>query len=159
MTTSPTSTLDRELGLTRILDVPRRALYRCWTEPALLRPWFCPSPWTVPHAELDVRPGGTFRVVMRSPEGQEFSHPGVYLEVVPDERLVWTDAYVSAWQPSQKPFMTAIIAFEDAGPGKTKYTARALHWNAADREQHEKMGFHEGWGQATAQLEAFAKTL
>ena len=53
--------------------------------------------------------------------------------------------------------MVAIITFEDAGPGKTKYTARARHWTAADREAHEKMGFHEGWGQCLDQLVALVK--
>jgi uncharacterized protein YndB with AHSA1/START domain len=70
---------------------------------------------------------------------------------VKNERLVFTDAYTSAWQPSEKPFMTAILTFEDEG-GKTRYTARALHWTVADRETHEKMGFHEGWGAVTDQL-------
>jgi uncharacterized protein YndB with AHSA1/START domain len=49
--------------------------------------------------------------------------------------------------------MTVILTFEDAGPGKTRYTARVRHWTVADREAHEKMGFHQGWGQATSQLE------
>ena len=52
-----------------------------------------------------------------------------------------------AWEPSQKPFMTVILTFEDEG-GKTRYTARVRHWTVADREAHEKMGFHQGWGSA-----------
>jgi len=147
-----------ELVLERLLDAPRSALWRCWTEPELLKQWFCPKPWTVSHAEADVRPGGASMIVMRSPEGEEFPNPGVFLEVVPERKLVMTDAYTRAWQPSQKPFMTAIVTFEDEG-GRTRYTARCLHWTAEDREQHEKMGFHEGWGQAASQLEALARTL
>ena len=148
----------RDLVLERMLDAPRSALWRCWTEPELLKQWFCPKPWTVSHAEADVRPGGASMIVMRSPEGEEFPNPGVFLEVVPERKLVMTDAYTRAWQPSQKPFMTAIVTFEDEG-GRTRYTARCLHWTAEDREQHEKMGFHEGWGQAASQLEALARTL
>jgi uncharacterized protein YndB with AHSA1/START domain len=79
--------------------------------------------------------------------------------VVENERLVFTDAYVNAWEPSEKPFFTAILTFEDAGGGKTKYTARARHWTVADREAHEKMGFHEGWGICATQLEAIASSL
>ena len=90
---------------------------------------------------------------MRSPEGQEFPNRGVYLEVAPNRRLVFTDAYVRAWEPSEKPFITVTITLEDEA-GKTRYTARVLHWTAADREAHEKMGFHQGWGQCTDQLEA-----
>lgn len=143
---------DRELVLTKILDAARGKVWRCWTEPELLKQWFAPRPWTTTRAELDVRPGGSCLIVMRGPDGQEFPNPGVYLEVVAEEKLVLTDAYTEAWQPSQKPFMTAVVTFEDAGAGRTKYTARALHWSVADREQHEKMGFHQGWAQCADQL-------
>jgi uncharacterized protein YndB with AHSA1/START domain len=141
----------RELVLTRLIDSPPEKLFRAWTEAALLMQWFCPKPWTVASAELDVRAGGTSLIVMRSPEGQEFPSQGIYLEVVQNERLVFTDAYTRAWEPSAKPFMTGIITFENTG-GKTQYTARALHWSAADRKTHEEMGFYEGWGKATDQL-------
>jgi uncharacterized protein YndB with AHSA1/START domain len=95
---------------------------------------------------------------MQGPDGEEMPMRGVYLDVVPDERLVFTDAYTEAWLPSEKPFMTATIALADEGGG-TRYAARVLHWTAADREEHEKMGFHEGWGIAADQLEALARSL
>ena len=148
---APVSSSNRELVLTRIIDLPPQKLFRAWTEPELLKQWFCPRPWGVARATLDVRPGGICNVVMLSPEGQEFPNPGVYLEVIPNRRLIFTDAYTEAWVPSAKPFMTGIIDFEELG-GKTRYTARALHWTEADRDAHEKMGFHEGWGKATDQL-------
>jgi uncharacterized protein YndB with AHSA1/START domain len=150
---------ERELVLTLTLDAPRAAVWRCWTEPDLLKQWFCPKPWTVAEAEIDVRPGGICRVVMRSPEGQDMDNPGVYLEVVPNEKLVFTDAYTPDWQPSDKPFMTAIVTFADADGGRTRYTARARHWSAADKDAHETMGFHDGWTQCARQLEALAKSL
>jgi uncharacterized protein YndB with AHSA1/START domain len=77
----------------------------------------------------------------------------VYLEVVPNRRLVFTDAFVSAWEPSQKPFMTVILTFEPEAGG-TRYTARVRHWSVEDREAHEKMGFHQGWSQCADQLAA-----
>ena len=144
--------------LTRLIDAPRESLYRAWTEPALLKQWFAPLPWTTSHAELDVRPGGAATVTMRGPDGNDMPCPGVYLEVVPNQRLVFTDAYTSAWEPSQKPFMTVILTFEDEG-GKTRYTARVRHWTVADREAHEKMGFHEGWGRCADQLAALVAQL
>jgi uncharacterized protein YndB with AHSA1/START domain len=153
---APTS--DRELVLTRLIDAPREKLFKAWTDPDLLKRWFAPLPWTTPHAELDVRPGGANLIVMRGPDGKEFPNRGVYLEIVPNERLVVTDAYTNAWAPSEKPFMTAILTFEDED-GKTRYTARVRHWTVADRETHEKMGFHQGWGQCTDQLAALAATL
>jgi uncharacterized protein YndB with AHSA1/START domain len=149
---------DRELVLTRIINAPREKVYRAWTDPELLKQWFAPLPWTTPAAELDVRPGGANLIVMRNPEGNEFPNRGVYLEVVENERLVFTDAYTRAWEPSEKPFMTVIVTFEDEG-GKTRYTARARHWTVADCEAHEKMGFHEGWGQCADQLAALVAKL
>lgn len=156
--TAATPSSDRELVLTRLIDAPREKLFRAWTEPELIKQWFVPAPWTIARAEMDVRPGGRSLVVMRSPEGQDFPNHGVYLEVVKDEKIVFTDAYTEAWQPSEKPFFTGIITFEDEG-GKTRYTARALHWTAAAREEHEKMGFHEGWGICADQLAALAVKL
>lgn len=146
-----------ELILDRYIDAPRPALWRCWTEAELLKQWFVPAPWAVARAEVDLRPGGTSTIVMRSPEGEEFPNTGVYLEVVPNERLVFTDAYSSAWVPA-KPFFTGIITFADEGQG-TRYTARARHWTAEDMKGHEEMGFHDGWGKAADQLEALARTL
>ena len=150
---------DLDLVITRDIAVPRNKPYRCWTEPALIKQWFAPKPWTVTHAETDVRAGGASLVVMHGPDGQEFPNPGVYLDVVPGERIVSTDAYTSAWEPSAKPFMTLVLTFEDLGGGRTRYTARARHWNVADREAHEKMGFTEGWGICTSQLAELAATL
>ncbi|HYE01124.1 MAG TPA: SRPBCC family protein [Alphaproteobacteria bacterium] len=158
MTSTDTATGSRDLVLTRFIDAPREKLYRAWTEPALLTRWFAPLPYTTPHAELDVRVGGSNLVVMRGPDGTDYPNRGVYLEVVENERLVITDAYSSAWEPSEKPFMTLILTFEPEGAG-TRYTARVRHWTEADREAHEKMGFHEGWGQCTDQLAALAATI
>lgn len=156
---APAPITEREIVLTRTIDVPREKLYRCWTDPELMLQWFTPAPWKTVEVKTDLRPGGSSYVVMESPEGQRFPNRGIYLDVVPNERLVFTDAYVDAWTPSEKPFFTAIVTFEDIGGGQTKYTARALHWTTADRETHEKMGFHEGWGKACDQLVALAKTL
>ncbi|HEY1171585.1 MAG TPA: SRPBCC family protein [Verrucomicrobiae bacterium] len=150
---------DRELVLTRIIDAPREALYKAWTTPELAKQWFAPLPWTTPHVEMDVRAGGFALFVMRSPEGVDMPNPGVYLEVIPNEKIVSTDAYTKAWEPSSRPFMTLILTFEDAGNGKTKYTARARHWSVESKETHEKMGFHVGWGICTDQLEALVKKM
>lgn len=157
MTATPAS--DRELVLTRLIDAPRETLWRCWTEPQLMLQWFTPAPWKTIHVETDVRPGGSSYIVMQGPDGTEMPNRGIYLEVVKNERLVFTDAYTSAWQPSENPFFTGILTFEDAGNGQTRYTARALHWTKENREAHEKMGFHEGWGVAADQMTALARTL
>lgn len=149
---------DRDLVLTRLIDAPPEKVYRCWTEPALPKQWFAPRPYTTPVAELDVRPGGSALIVMRGPDGKDLPNPGVFLEAVPNRRLVSTDAYVEAWEPSSKPFMTLILTFEPES-GRTQYTARVCHWTTADRKAHKKMGFHQGWGICTGQLEALIATL
>ncbi len=147
-----------ELVITRLIDAPREKLFRCWTEPALIVQWFTPPPWKTIRAETDVRAGGSSNIVMQGPDGTEMPNRGIYLEVVKNERLVFTDAYTSAWVPSAKPFFTGVLTFEDVD-GKTLYTARARHWNAEDCAAHEQMGFYTGWGIATDQLAALAVTL
>jgi len=158
MTEYATNAGGRELRLSRLIDAPRETLFRCWTEPELLKRWFTPEPWKTADVELEVRPGGRFHVTMRGPEGQVHPNPGVFLEVVPGRKIVTTDAFTEAWVPSDRAFMTAEILFEDED-GKTRYTAVARHWSAEDCRQHEEMGFHEGWGMAADQLEALARSL
>lgn len=152
-----TSARGRELVLERIFDAPREKVFKAWTDPEMMKQWFVPKPWTTSRIETDVRPGGASLVVMRSPEGQEFPNRGVYLEVVPNERLVFTDAFTEAWEPSDKPFMTVVLTFEDLGGGRTKYTAVCKHWNDADVATHEQMGFHQGWATVSEQLAALVE--
>jgi uncharacterized protein YndB with AHSA1/START domain len=147
-----------ELKLTRLIDATPDKVFRCWTDPDLIPRWFCPPPWGVSRAEVDLRPGGANLIVMSGPEGQEMPNRGTYLEVIPDRKLVFTDAYTGDWEPSAKPFMTAILTFEEEA-GQTRYTARVRHWSEEDMKQHEAMGFEQGWGIAADQLEAVAKTL
>ena len=143
-----------------ILDAPKDKLFRCWVEPQLIIQWFAPAPWTTPSARTDVRPGGASLIVMRSPEGQEAPNAGQYLEVIPNQKLVFSDAFVGNWVPKEgAPFFTGVLTFEDADPGKTKYTARARHWTAEAKAQHEQMGFLQGWEICARQMEALAKTL
>ena len=105
-----------DLKLERVIDVPVELVWKVWTEPEHVKVWFCPKPWIVSYAAFDVRPGGSSLVVMKSPDGEEFANPGVFLDVVENERLVMTDAYTSAWVPSQKPFMTAMTTISVATP-------------------------------------------
>lgn len=157
MTAQPEN--DRELVLERLLDAPVANVWRCWTEPELMKQWFAPKPWTTSHAEMDLRPGGVSDIVMRSPEGQDMPNPGVVLEVEPGRKLVFTDAFREGWRPRDgQPFMVAELTFADEG-GKTRYVARARHWTKEAAEQHRQMGFREGWGICADQLEALARTL
>ncbi|SEP71105.1 Uncharacterized conserved protein YndB, AHSA1/START domain [Devosia sp. YR412] len=152
----PTADTDRDLVLTRVLNAPSHKVYQCWTQPELITQWFAPKPWSTPKAQIDLRVGGGSVITMADEAGNEYPNPGQYLEIVPNEKLVFTDAFIGDWAPSEKPFFTAVLTFEDAGEGKTKYTAIARHWTAEDAENHKKMGFHEGWGLCAGQLEELA---
>lgn len=99
MTSSNQAASDRALVLTRTYDAPRELVYCALTEPDMLKQWFVPKPWTISHAEADVRPGGTSLIVMRDPDGNEYPNRGVYLEAVKNEKIVVTDAYIKAWEP------------------------------------------------------------
>ena len=158
MNPTPEPAAAHELVLSRLIAAPRDKLFRCWTEPGLIVQWFTPPPWKTISAEIDLRAGGSSLITMQGPDGTTVPNRGVYLEVVPGRRLVFTDAYTSAWLPSAKPFFTAVLSFDDEA-GQTRYTARARHWSAEDCAANEQRGFHQGWGIATDQLAALAARL
>ncbi len=145
-----------DLVLERTVDVSPKLVWKAWTTPMHLMKWFTPAPWTTIDCEIDLRPGGIFRTTMRSPEGEEFPNSGCYLEVIENEKLVFTDALLPGYRPSGQPFFTGVIILKPHGKG-TKYTAIAIHKDGADRKKHEEMGFHEGWGKALDQLVAYMK--
>jgi uncharacterized protein YndB with AHSA1/START domain len=147
-----------DLVLERVVDVPPALVWEAWTKPEHLRHWFTPKPWTVAHCEVDLRPGGTFRTVMRGLDGEEHDVAGCYLEIVPQQRLIWTDALLPGYRPSANPFFTAIVELEPSGKG-TRYRATAIHRDEDGRKKHEEMGFHQGWGTVLDQLVEYAKAM
>lgn len=145
-----------DLVLERVVDVPPALVWAAWTEPEHLKKWFCPRPWRTVACEIDLRPGGIFRTVMRGPEGPEMDNAGCYLEIVPGRRLVWTGALEAGFRPSRKvgsvPFVfTAVIEIEPHGAG-TRYTALVMHSDPEGAREHEAMGFSAGWGRALEQM-------
>lgn len=148
---------ERELVIVRTLSVSPEAIYRAWMDPQLMQQWFTPRPWTIPALDIDFRPGGHINVTMRGPNGEDSPMRGIFLELIPNQKIVFTDAYVKMWEPSSKPFITAIMTMEKIAEG-TRYTSRVYHWTVADREAHEKMGFFTGWGTCIDQLETLLKT-
>lgn len=146
------------LVLERVFDAAPERVFRAWTDPQVLKKWFAPRPFTTPRAEIDLRPGGRSEIVMSDPDGNEFPNVGVYLQVEPGRRLVSTDAYVDAWVPSERPFMTMDLRFEPLPDGKTKATYVVSHWTKEAYDQHVEMGFHEGWGTCADQLAELLST-
>jgi uncharacterized protein YndB with AHSA1/START domain len=156
-----------DLVLERTLDAPIALVWEAYTNPEHMKRWFAPKPYEITEMELDLKPGGIFRMRMVGPDGFDTGHgvPGCVLEVADRQKLVWTSALGPGYRPNNMgegcaffPF-TAIITFADAGSGKTAYKAVALHKDAADRDMHAKMGLEQGWGAVAGQLEEFAKTL
>lgn len=147
-----------DLVLERKTDVKPEFVWKAWTDPKILMQWFCPRPWKVVECEMDLRPGGNFRTVMQSPEGDKFPNAGCFLEIEQGKKLIWTSSLLAGYRPApagQSPVefpMTAVVLIESDGNGGTKYTAIAVHRDEASKQQHEQMGFHEGWGAAWEQL-------
>ena len=151
----------RDLVLERVVDVPPNLVWAAWTRPDYIKQWFTPVPWQTVGCEVDLRPGGQFRTVMRSPEGQDFANTGCYLEIIENEKLVWTAALTGGYRPQVAPapfLFTATILLEPHGSG-TRYTAIVTHGDEDSAKKHAEMGFHDGWGKALDQLVALAKTM
>ncbi|MCB0354725.1 MAG: SRPBCC family protein [Bdellovibrionales bacterium] len=153
-----------DLCLERIVDLPPEKIWKAWTTPSILMEWFCPLPWKTVQCEMDLRPGGKFRTVMNGPEGEVHDVSGCFLEVIQNQRLVWTDAFGPGYRPSKEPnpcingFFTAAILLEPHETGSL-YRAIVIHGSESECEAHKKLGFHEGWGIALDQLVAHMKSL
>ena len=148
------TTMSHELSITRIIDAPPEKVFRTWID--RLPEWWALKPWTTQVDKLDFRSAGAFETTMRGPEGEVYPGRGVFLEVVENERIVFTDAYSEGWQPSAtEPFFTGIITFGNEG-GKTRYTATVRHWTEENCRKHEEMGFYPGWNQCIDQLSELA---
>ena len=145
-----------DLVLERGIDVPVELVWKAWTTPDHLRQWFAPKPWSITACDLDLRPGGAFNFVMRSPDGEEYPNTQCYLEVVPLERLIMTDTLHGGYRPAANPFFTAAIEMQRNGTG-TRYRAIAIHGDGAARQKHEEMGFHGGWGTVLSQMVDYIK--
>ena len=143
-----------ELSVTRLIGASPETVYRVWTERT--GEWWAPHPYTTPEVNIDLRPGGRCRMLMRAPDGTDLpDEEGVFLEVVPNRKIVFTNAFAPGWIP-QDPFMVVVVTFAPEGSG-TRYTASVRHWNEETLKQHEQMGFHEGWGTVAGQLAELAE--
>lgn len=143
-----------DLELTRLLSGPPEKVWRCWTEPELLKQWWTPVPVVTKEAVIEPRPGGRFYTLMQMPDGSEHPNDGSFLEVVPERKLVFTDLFRAGWRPAPAILFgfAAEVTFEPEGAG-TRYRAVARHRTPEDAKKHEDMGFQEGWGTVAAQLD------
>lgn len=151
-------TLDPALDLvmTRQTHVPVELVWKAWTTPDLLKQWFTPRPWKTVECEIEPRPGGRFRTVMESPEGEQFAGESCVLQVEENRLLVWTSALHAGFRPVGDPgesfVFTAYIEMEPSATGGTDYKVTLIHADGDSKRRHDEMGFESGWGSAFDQL-------
>ena len=143
---------DLDLTISRIIKAPRAAVWRAWADPRSFEQWWIPAPAKCKVLHLELSPGGAF-VTQISENGGAFTlHMNAcFLAADERERIVFTNSLVGGWRPAEQSFMTAIIMLRDHPLG-TDYAAHVMHKSNADRNMHEEMGFHDGWGTVLAQL-------
>jgi uncharacterized protein YndB with AHSA1/START domain len=168
-----TTLMENEFMITRIIKAKRERVYKAWTDQAELKKWWGPKQFTIPVCEVDLRPGGTFCIVMRSPEGMDFPFKGpldfpfkgTYREIVPLQRLVMTgdvSEHPPGWfdmvnkgrtdgAKTIKPFQWT-VTFEDYN-GDTKVTISYQFDSAADRNAMVSIGMSEGWSSSFENLD------
>ena len=150
-----------DIVLERFIDAPKHLVWEALTKPEHVKEWYMPKPWgSVSHCEMDVRPGGIFRIDIATAGGQEVPNLGCFLEAVPMERLSWTSMLFPGYRPAvfDDIPITAIVTLEAAGTG-TRYVFTALHRDEADREKNAASGWLEGTEIALDQLAAHVASL
>lgn len=137
--TTFTTPTDREIVMARTFDAPRRLVFEVWTNPEHLPRWLLgPSGWTMPVCEVDLRPGGSWHIVWRHADGNEMGMTGVYREIAPPERLVFTETWGGDWPET----LNTMVLREEAG--KTTMTLTMLYPSKESRDRALKTGMKDG---------------
>ena len=150
-----------DIVLERFIDAPVRIVWDALTKPEHLKEWYMPKAWgRVARAEMDLRPGGIFSIDIAVGDGPAFPNVGCFLEVVPQQKLVWTSMLFPGYRPAvfDDVPITAIVMMESSGTG-TRYVFTALHRDEADLAKNKESGWLEGTNIALYQLVAHVKTL
>ena len=141
---------ERELVITRVFDAPRSLVFKMWTDPKHVAQWWGPKGFTNPVCELDMRPGGTIRIVMRGPDGTDYPMTGAVHEIIAPERLVFTSAVDNA---DGNRVLEALntVTFAEHG-GKTTLTLQARVVKATAAAAPMLAGMEAGWTQSLERL-------
>lgn len=153
--------------MSRVFDVPRNLLWKCFTEPERMKQWWGPKGFKVLSAKMDLRPGGSYHYGMQSPDGHAMWGKFVFREVVPQERLVFINSFSDeeggiTRHPGNENWPLELLSsftFEDMPGGKTKFTVRWAPHNANEEERKtfdtNRDSMRQGWGGTMDQLEAY----
>ncbi|MFB7863791.1 MULTISPECIES: SRPBCC domain-containing protein [unclassified Streptomyces] len=141
MITLLTTPADRELVVTRTFDAPVRRVWEAWTRPEHVRAWYGLASLTMSVCEIDLRPGGAWRWGQRTPEGQEIVFSGTYEDIVPAERLVYTEIFEQ--MPDADP-VRVILSFDATPDGGTALTSTSFWPTTEIRDQALAAGMETG---------------
>jgi uncharacterized protein YndB with AHSA1/START domain len=144
---------DREIVITRLFDAPRRLVYEALTNPEHVPHWYGPRGWTLPVCQIDLRPGGAWRFVLRGPQGTDMGMRGVYQEIAPPERLVSTESYDD--YPGES-LNTVVLTEAD---GKTTMTVTVLYPSKEVRDAVLNSGMQAGASETYERLAEYLRTL
>jgi uncharacterized protein YndB with AHSA1/START domain len=152
--TSYATPTDTTVVMTRVVEAPRRLVWKAWTDPAHIRQWLLgPEGWTMPVCEMDARPGGMWRYVWRKADGVEMAMSGVVREAVPNERLVSTEKWGPEW-----PETVNTVALSESG-GRTTITLTILYPSLEARDAALKTGMKDGSDASFARLDELLRTM
>jgi len=156
VTSSTKPNEDHELVLTCLFNAPRELVFKVWTDPKHVAQWWGPRGFTNPVCELDLRPGGAILIHMRSPDGIVYPMTGVFQEVVPPERLVFTSAALDSDGNPMFEVLTTVTFAEEGG--KTKQILRARVIKKTAQAAPYLAGMEQGWTQSLERLGAYVST-
>ena len=142
---------ERTVVITRVFDAPRSLVFKAWTDPAHLAQWWGPKGFTNPVCEVDLRLGGTLRIVMRAPDGAEHPMTGVFREITPPERLVFTNLATDREGKILLEGLT-IVTLAEHGAGQTKLTLESRAIARVDFASRMLEGMEIGWTQSIDRL-------
>ncbi|MHB1006307.1 MAG: SRPBCC family protein [Chloroflexota bacterium] len=154
---SVTQATKRELVITRVINAPRKVVFKAWTDPKQVTQWWGPFGFTIPVCEMDFRSGGSFLIHMRGPDGVVYPDKGIFDEIVEPERLVFTDSAIEDESGNPHLVVHTTVTFADQG-GKTKLTLRAVVVKATPEAEGALSGMEAGWAQSLAKLAELLST-
>jgi uncharacterized protein YndB with AHSA1/START domain len=131
---------ERELVITRTFDAPRALVFRMWIEPEHMARWGGPTGLTFSIIKMDVRPGGAYRFKMREVNGTDHWSQGIYREIVPPQRLVFTTGWTDAEGNATSPQTLVTLTFEEY-EGKTKLVLYQSGFESATSRDSHREGY------------------
>jgi uncharacterized protein YndB with AHSA1/START domain len=156
------NTKEQELVITRIFDAPRELVWKAWIDPERVKRWWGPKGFTAPVCKIDLRVGGKYLYCMRSPEGKDYWSTGVYREIVPLKRIVYTDSFADEkgnvvpasyyGMSGEWPLELLVTVTFEEHEGKTKLTLQHVGIPAGENSKLAQQGWNESFDKLAESL-------